>query len=149
MNAEGRPVSVVIGVGRPPAESAPHPQSARPAEAPTAPSPEPQTPLIDIHEGPEGLVLEADLPGADERTLTIQVEDNVLSLRARIEPDLPEGARAIHQEYRPGEFYRSFILSDEVDRARIAAELKHGVLRLTLPKAERAKARRIEIKSPS
>jgi len=94
-------------------------------------------------------VLEADLPGADEQTLNIQVEDNVLSLRARIEPDLPEGARTIHQEYRPGEFYRSFILSDEVDRARIAAELKNGVLRLILPKAERAKARRIEIKSPS
>ena len=53
----------------------------------------------------------------------------------------------LHEEYRPADFYRSFILSDEVERERISAELKNGVLRLTLPKAERAKTRRIEIKS--
>jgi len=146
MNAEGRPVSVTVGVGRPrPATTSPT-HASPPGEAPAL---EPQTPLIDIHEGPEGLVLEADLPGADDRTLTIQLEDNVLSLHARIDPGLPEEARIIHHEYRAGEFYRSFILSDEVDRARITAELKNGVLRLTLPKAERAKTRRIEVKAPS
>ncbi len=53
----------------------------------------------------------------------------------------------IHEEYRVGDFQRSFILSDEVDRERITAELKEGVLRLFLPKAERARTRRIEIKS--
>ena len=53
----------------------------------------------------------------------------------------------LHEEYRVGDFYRSFILSDEVERGRITAELKNGVLRLMLPKAERAKTRRIEIKS--
>ncbi len=60
---------------------------------------------------------------------------------------MPEGARALHEEYQVGDFYRSFILSDEVERTRITADLKNGVLRLTLPKAERAKTRRIEIKS--
>ncbi len=105
------------------------------------------TPPIDIHEGPEGLTLEADLPGATESNLFIQLEDNVLSLHARIDPPAPEGARLLHEEYRVGDYFRSFILSDEVDRERITAELKNGVLRLMLPKGDRARARRIEIRS--
>ncbi|WP_406700698.1 Hsp20/alpha crystallin family protein [Singulisphaera sp. Ch08] len=105
------------------------------------------TPPIDIHESPDGLILEADLPGAAENNLKIQLEDNVLSLFARITTPAPEGARILHEEYQVGDFYRSFILSDEVERSRITAELRNGVLRLILPKAERAKTHRIEIKS--
>ena len=105
------------------------------------------TPLIDIHEGADGLVLEADLPGATEENLHIQLEDNVLSLHARVASPAPEGARTLHEEHRVGDFYRSFILSDEVERGKITAELKNGVLRLVLPKAERVKTRRIEVKS--
>ncbi len=112
---------------------------ARPAAA--------QTPLIDIHEGPEGLVLEADLPGVGQDNVTIQLEDNVLTLTAKVDPAFAGEARALHEEYRQADFHRSFILSDEVDRERISAELNNGVLRLSLPKAERAKTRRIEIKS--
>jgi HSP20 family molecular chaperone IbpA len=105
------------------------------------------TPPIDIHEGPEGLMLEADLPGATDQSLSIELEDNVLSLYAKVESPAPPGARLVHEEYRVGDYQRSFILSDEVDRDRITAELKDGVLRLSLPKAERARTRRIEIKS--
>jgi len=105
------------------------------------------TPPIDIHEGAEGLTLEADLPGATERNLRIHLEDNVLNLYAKIDSPVPEGARLVHEEYRVGDYHRSFILSDEVDRERITAELKNGVLRLFLPKADRARTRRIEIKS--
>ena len=118
------------------------------------PAPEPErdvhrafTPPIDIHEGPEGLTLEADLPGATENNLFIQLEDNVLSLHARIDLPVPEGARLVHEEYYVGDFYRSFILSDDVDREHITAELKNGVLRLLLPKSDRARSRRIEIRS--
>jgi HSP20 family molecular chaperone IbpA len=117
------------------------------AQSHPAPSAPVYTPPIDIHEGPEGLILEADLPGVAESQLTIQLEDNVLSLHAKVAAPAPEDARVLHEEYRPGDFYRSFILSDEVERSRIAAELKDGVLKLTLPKAERAKTHRIEIKS--
>ena len=93
------------------------------------------------------MTLEADLPGATERNLQVQLEDNVLCLYARIDSPAPEGARLVHEEYRLGDYHRSFILSDEVDRERITAELKNGVLRLFLPKAERARTRRIEIKA--
>jgi HSP20 family protein len=121
------------------------PQAGRPAFEEIR---EGYTPPIDIHEGPDGLTLEADLPGATDQNLQIQVEDNVLNLYARIDPPAPEGARLVHEEYRLGDYHRSFILSDEVDRERITAELKNGVLRLFLPKGERARTRRIEIKSP-
>lgn len=132
----------------------PGPQSRQPNSqtVPTPPSPQGgdrlyQTPPIDIHEGPDGLILEADLPGVEESGVTVQLEDNVLSLRARVESPSREDARVLHEEYRVSDFYRSFILSDEVERSRITAELKNGVLRLTLPKAERSKTRRIEVKS--
>ena len=61
---------------------------------------------------------------------------------------LPDVARVLDEEYRPGDYDRSFILSDEVDRSRITADLVDGVLRLTLPKAERSKTRKIEIQAP-
>ncbi len=119
-------------------------EAAREDREPTRPA---FTPPIDIHEEREGLILLADLPGAVEQGLRIQLEDNVLSLYARIESPVPEGARLLHEEYRLGDYQRSFILGDEVDRDRITAELTNGVLRLFLPKADRLRTRRIEIKS--
>jgi HSP20 family protein len=103
------------------------------------------TPPIDIHEGQDGLTLEADLPGATERNLSVQLEDNVLSLHVTIDSPAPTDARVLHEEYHLGDYQRSFILSDEVDHDRITAELKNGVLRLFLPKADPVRTRRIEI----
>jgi HSP20 family protein len=137
--------SIPVAVDRP----APRDASNRPASASESSKPPASyfTPPIDIHEDPDGLILEADLPGATENSVSIQLEDNVLSLYAKINTPAPEGSRILHQEYQVGDFYRSFILSDEVERSRISAELRNGVLRLVLPKAERAKTHRIEIKS--
>jgi len=137
--------SIPVAVSQPSAESAA--RGAAGTEEITQHLQHAVTPLIDIHEGPDGLVLEADLPGAVENNVKIQLEDNVLILHAKVPSPLPDGARVLHEEYRVGDYFRSFILSDEVERSRISAELRNGVLRLTLPKAERAKTRRIEIKS--
>jgi HSP20 family molecular chaperone IbpA len=136
--------SIRVTVGAQPSPTPPHPETTLES------GPEQRrafTPPIDIHEGAEGLTLEADLPGATENNLFIQLEDNVLSLHARVDSPAPEGARLIHEEYPVGDYCRSFILSDEVDRDRITAELKNGVLRLVLPKADRTRSRRIEIRS--
>jgi HSP20 family protein len=141
MNQEHRSISVPIGRG--PASG----DDPANGHSQAGPAPLLHTPPIDIHESPEGLILEADLPGVSESQLSIQLEDNVLSLHAKVSAPVPEEARVLHEEYRPGDFYRSFILSDEVERSKISAELKNGVLKLTLPKAERAKTRRIEIKT--
>jgi len=136
--------SIPVAIGRQSAEPTTHAAAGTEEGAPLQHS---NVPLIDIHEGPDGLILEADLPGVTEDNLSVQLEDNVLVLHAKVPSAFPEGARALHEEYRVGDFYRSFILSDEVERGRISAELRNGVLRLMLPKAERAKTRRIEIKS--
>jgi HSP20 family protein len=65
---------------------------------------------------------------------------------ARIDSHVPERSRLLHQEYRLGDYQRSFILGDKVDPERITAELTNGVLRLFL-KADRMRTRRIEIKT--
>jgi HSP20 family protein len=140
MNAQNPTIRVTVGGPRE------EPVGGENAQAHTDQA-EAYIPPIDIHEAADGLKLEADLPGATEQSLQIQLVDNVLSLYAKVDSPAPEGAHLLHEEYRLGDYRRSFILSDEVDRERIAAELKNGVLTLLLPKAERARTRRIEIKS--
>lgn len=105
------------------------------------------TPPIDIYENATGLVLQADLPGVSLETLELQVQDNKLTLFGRVVPIIPDEAKSLHEEYRVGDFLRSFILSDEVDHEQITARLKHGVLTVELPRAERAKPRRIPVSS--
>lgn len=107
------------------------------------------TPPLDIHEIADGLVLEADLPGVSPDHLEVRVEDNVLVIYGKTTWPVPEGARLLHEEVRPGDFQRSFILSDEVDTERISADFNLGVLRLTLPKASKARPRRIEVRTTS
>lgn len=105
------------------------------------------SPLMDIREEPEGLLLEADIPGASDDSVAVDVQDNVLTLHARVQWPVPEGTRVLYAESRVGDYSRSFILSAEVDRSQITAELHNGVLRLWLPRADRVKTRRIEVKS--
>ena len=116
-------------------------------EQPPVRSPERRlcAPPIDIFESGEGLVLRADLPGVSAEGLELQVQDNKLTLFGRVEPYVPEGVQAAHEEYGVGDFLRSFILSDEVDHERISAKLNNGVLRVVLPKAARAEPRKISI----
>ncbi len=102
-------------------------------------------PPIDIYETADGLVLYADLPGVTVEGLELQVQDNRLTLFGRVQRRDPDDAAILHQEYQVGDFLRSFILSDEVDHERIHAKLTNGVLRVELPKAPRAKPRRIEV----
>jgi HSP20 family protein len=102
-------------------------------------------PPIDIYETTDGLVLYADLPGVTLEGLDLQIQDNRLTLYGRVMKHDPPEAVAVHSEYQVGDFLRSFILSDEVDHDRIQAKLSNGVLRVELPRAPRAKPRRIEV----
>ena len=104
-------------------------------------------PPIDIFGTEQGLVLRADLPGVCIERLDLQIEDNKLTLFGRVEEAIPEGARLLHGEYQVGDFYRSFILSDEVDYERISAKMNLGVLEVTLPRVPRAKPRKIHVQS--
>lgn len=146
MSSPNRAIPVSVGRTEPDPEErgndvAPPTESGRPTPPPVV-----RTPPIDIFEEPDGLTLMADLPGVAEDSVAIELEENLLTLRARGSCALPEGAEPMLEEFPLGAFQRTFILSDEVDRTRISAELKSGVLRLLMPKAERARPRRIEIK---
>lgn len=118
---------------------------AAPAVPPPAPPRLVFTPPIDIYETEEGLVLLADLPGVSLDSLELQVQDNKLTLFGRVKPPVPDGADLRYQEYQVGDFLRSFILSDEVDHERVSATLNSGVLKVWLPKAKKAQARRIQV----
>ena len=102
-------------------------------------------PQMDIYETDDGLVLYADLPGVTLDGLELQVQDKKLTLFGRVRRAADDVVQVLHQEYQVGHFFRSFILSDDVDHDRIEARLTNGVLRVALPRAERAKPRRIEV----
>lgn len=105
------------------------------------------TPAVDIFETEKELTLLADMPGVQGNDLTIDLRDNVLTLDGEIKlPDVTD-EEIVFQEYRTGKYYRQFNLTEMIDQSKIDAELKNGVLRLTLPKAEAAKPRKIEVKS--
>jgi HSP20 family molecular chaperone IbpA len=104
-------------------------------------------PRVDIREVGDAIVLLADMPGVDEKAVDITLEKNVLTLTGRVEPDVYEGYRAAYVEYEAGDYERAFTLSDEIDRDRIEASVKNGVLKLILPKAAPVKLRKISVKS--
>jgi HSP20 family molecular chaperone IbpA len=100
-------------------------------------------PPVDIYETPEGLVLLADLPGVSPNDLKIRLEENILSIQAK--PHHLIEHEPIYREFELVNFFRQFELSEEVDQEKIAASLSHGVLRLYLPRAEKAKPREIPV----
>lgn len=103
-------------------------------------------PRTDIYETADSLTLLMDIPGAKESDIEIVLEKNVLTVHALVEPEVPEGYALALQEYEIGDYQRSFRLSNEINQEKIEASYKDGVLRLTLPKAEAAKAKKISVK---
>jgi HSP20 family protein len=101
-------------------------------------------PLTAFRDG-ERFVVRFDLPGVDPETIELDVERNVLSVRAQRETKLPEGSEVIADERVSGSYTRRLVLSDRLDTDRIEAAYDRGVLTVTIPVAEKAKARRIEI----
>ncbi|MGD2151646.1 MAG: Hsp20/alpha crystallin family protein [Gemmatimonadales bacterium] len=104
-------------------------------------------PVVDILETAEELRVLADVPGAKSDDIEINVEKGVLSIHARVEPRQPEGVNYLLREYGVGDFQRVFEVSENIDVDRITAEHANGVLVLHLPKAEKAKTRKIEVRS--
>ena len=94
----------------------------------------------------ETFVVEFDLPGVDPGTIELDVERNVLTVRAE-RPRLGEDRETIAAERPRGVFSRQLFLGDTLDTDRIDASFRDGVLRLTVPVAEAAKPRKIQIAS--
>lgn len=104
------------------------------------------TPAVDIFETDKELTLVADMPGVKAEYLNIDLRDNVLTLDGEAQSPEGPGETDVVREYRIGNYYRQFNLSQVIDQTKIDAELKDGVLRLRLPKVEAAKPRKIAVK---
>src|SRR6266581_5316173 len=104
------------------------------------------SPNVDIYENKEQIVLEAELPGMKREDFDLSVENNVITLRGERQFEKKEEADNYHRVERAyGSFLRSFTLPNSVSGEGATAEYRNGVLRVTLPKREETKARRIEI----
>lgn len=104
-------------------------------------------PKADIYETEKEIIVLADIPGANEETVDVTLEKNVLSINAYIEPAIPSGFDIAYAEYEEGDYQRSFRLSNEIDRNKIEAIVSGGVLRLRLPKFQEAATKKIAIKT--
>lgn len=105
------------------------------------------TPRVDIYEIDNETVLLADMPGVDETSVEVTLEKDLLTIVGHVLHQPLDGYELAYAEYRVGDYKRTFIVSDDIDREKLEATVKNGILRLVLPKAETAKARRIEIQS--
>lgn len=105
------------------------------------------TPAVDIFENDTKIVLLADMPGVQAKDLNIDLRDNTLTLDGEVEPFEGEGEEKVLIEYGVGKYYRQFSLSEMIDQGKIDAQLTDGVLRLILPKVEKAAPRTIAVQA--
>lgn len=126
-------------------------QKAEKAGVPTVPE---QTrpgavysPSVDIFENDNAITVLADMPGVKAQDLKIDLRESVLTLTGRVTP--PDSGKELDvlREYKSGTFFRQFTLSETIDQAKIDAKLTDGVLRLELPKVERARPRQITVRT--
>lgn len=103
-------------------------------------------PDTDIYETKDETVLLVDLPGVDQEELDVRVEERVLTIVGRSSPTDPGERRQLAGDNALREYRRAFQLPETVDADEIHATLKKGVLTVRLPKAEAARARKIEVK---
>jgi HSP20 family molecular chaperone IbpA len=96
------------------------------------------TPRTDILETEDRVVLVADMPGVDERSIDVTLERNVLTIFGRTQESVPEGWRLAYAEYERGDYQRSFALSGQADASGIQASMRNGVLRVNVPKTKPA-----------
>lgn len=105
------------------------------------------SPHTDIYETEKEIILTTDIPGADEKSVEINLEKNILTINALTDVEGIKDHRLAYQEYALGDYRRSFALNGEIDREKIGAVVKNGVLTLHLPKSEAARARKITVKA--
>lgn len=103
-------------------------------------------PSVKILESVDGLELIAEVPGADQSSTDVVVEKDTLVLRARVTtPAPPVESRVVYADHRDGDYERSFQLAPEIDRTRIEAHVKDGVLHVRLPKVQQALPQKITV----
>ncbi len=102
-------------------------------------------PAVDILENDKELIVLADMPGVDSKNVNIDLRDNQLTIIGRIDIMEDEKEVSLYKEFNWGDYFRLFTLSDVIDQGKITAKMDNGVLRLVLPKVEKAKPRKIKV----
>jgi HSP20 family protein len=105
------------------------------------------SPATDIFEDDNAITVLADMPGVKAQDLKIDLRESVLTLTGRVTAPENGSESFVLREYESGVFFRQFTLSETIDQAKIDARLTDGVLRLELPKVERAKPRQIAVRT--
>ena len=100
-------------------------------------------PATDIFEKADTIHILCDMPGVDDKSLDISLENDILTLTGRQTSEEPQGYEILRLGYTSGIFQRSFTLTAEIDREKIKAKIANGVLNIELPKSENAKPRKI------
>jgi HSP20 family protein len=103
-------------------------------------------PSVDIFENEEALTMMAEMPGVNQEGLHIDLKDNQISILGEVAELTGPQERILLKEFDTGRFFRQFNLSEVIDQSKISAHLRNGILKLVLPKVEKAKPRRIEVK---
>jgi HSP20 family molecular chaperone IbpA len=103
-------------------------------------------PAVDVLENEAGITVKADLPGVSKESLNIRVDGETLTIEGQLTLGDAKGLEAIYAEIRTAQYKRTFVLSRDLDTSKIDASMKNGVLRLTVPKLEQAKPRRIAVR---
>jgi HSP20 family protein len=113
---------------------------------------EPQTaeqpallPPVDVIEDAAGITVFADLPGVPKDKLGVHIDGDMLVIEGEMGLEMPKDMEAVHVEVGLPRYRRVFTLSKELDPERMSAEMKQGVLKVRIQKAEHAKPRRIEV----
>ncbi|HTQ76895.1 MAG TPA: Hsp20/alpha crystallin family protein [Burkholderiales bacterium] len=120
-------------------------QSANIVREPQAAEQPALVPPVDVIEDESGITLYADLPGVPRDGLDVHIDGEVLVIEGEMGLEMPKDMEATHVEVGLPRYRRVFTLSKELDPGRLQAEMKQGVLKLRIQKAERARPRRIEV----
>lgn len=102
-------------------------------------------PVTDIFETEQALTVILEMPGVARESLDVSVESDILTIAGRIDFSKYEGLQPVYTEYNIGNYSRSFQISSTIDQSGISATIADGVMTLVLPKAEKAKPRKIKV----
>lgn len=103
------------------------------------------SPFVEIFESENVLRVAAELPGVPKENLDVSMDKGILSIRGESALGLPDFAKQVYGEFEEGVFYRAFNLPEEYNSDKIEARLENGVLTIEIPKAEKAKRKKISI----
>ncbi|MEI6128385.1 MAG: Hsp20/alpha crystallin family protein [Pseudomonadota bacterium] len=103
-------------------------------------------PPVDIYEDEQGVTLFADLPGVARDSLNLEIDKDTLQIYGKTIGKTEPDGEFYYAEFPAKDYCRAFTIGDEIDRSQITATMSNGVLKLVLPKAEKAKPKKIEIK---